>query len=37
MENWDLRPSDIKNEELYGIRCNDYVEWYINLMKAQMV
>ena len=26
MENWDLRPSDIKNEEFDGIRCNDYVE-----------
>lgn len=37
MENWDLRPSDIKNEEFDGIRCNDYIEWCINLMKAQMV
>lgn len=34
---WDLRPSDIKNEELDGIRCNDYIEWSINLMKVQMV
>lgn len=33
----DLRPSDIKNEELDGIRCNDYIEWCINLMKAQIV
>ena len=34
---WDLRPSDIKNEELDGIRCNDYIEWGINLMKSQVV
>lgn len=27
MENLDLRPSDIKNEELDGIRCNYYIEW----------
>lgn len=37
MENWDLRPSDIKNEELDGIRCNDYVELGINLMEAHIV
>lgn len=37
MENWDLRPSDIKNEELDGIRFNDYIEWCVILMKAQMV
>lgn len=34
---WDLRPSDIKNEELDGIRCNDYIKWGINLMKSQVV
>lgn len=27
MENWDIRRSDIKNEEFDVIRCNDYVEW----------
>lgn len=37
MENWDLRPSDIKNEELDCIRFNDYIEWCVILMKAQMV
>lgn len=37
MENCNLRPSDIKNEELYVIICNDYIEWGINLMKAQTV
>ena len=37
MENWDLRQSDIKNEEFDVIRCNDYIDWGINLMKAQMV
>ena len=37
MENWDIRPSDIKNEEFDVIRCNDYIEWCINLMKARML
>ena len=37
MENWDIRRSDIKNEEFDVIRCNYYIEWSINLMKAQMV
>lgn len=37
MENLDIRRSDIKNEEFDVIRCNDYIEWGINLMKAQMV
>ena len=26
MENLDIRPYDIKNEEFDVIRCNDYVE-----------
>ena len=37
MENWDIRRSDIKNEEFDVIRCNDYIEWCINLMKARML
>ena len=37
MENWDLRQSDIKNEELDSIRFNYYIEWCVILMKAQMV
>ena len=26
MKNWDIRRSDIKNEEFDVIRCNDYIE-----------